>query len=58
MQVPTCVAGIRPVLSWKFVKWPKVAEAEADAGGQRLLGQANCGWSARRVYDKTTIVHM
>jgi hypothetical protein len=43
MQVPTCVARIRPVHSWKFVKWPKVAEAEADAGGQHLLGQANCG---------------
>ena len=43
MQVPSCMAGVRPVRSWKFVKCPKVAEAEADAGGQRLLGQANCG---------------
>ena len=43
MQVPSCVARVRPVHSWKLVKWPKVAEAETDAGGQRLLGQANCG---------------
>ena len=39
MQVPSCMARVRAVHSWKFVKWPKVA----DAGGQRLLGQANCG---------------
>lgn len=42
MQVPSCMARVRSVHSWKFVKWPKVADAEADAGGQRrLLGQAN-----------------
>jgi hypothetical protein len=55
MQVPTCVARIRPVHSWKFVKWPKVAEAEADAGAAR---PGQLWWSACRVYDKTTIVHM
>ena len=52
MQVPSCMARVRPVHSWKFVKWPKVADAETDAGGQRrLFGQANCvmecSWSLR-----------
>lgn len=40
MQVLSCMARVRPV---HFRKSVKVAEAETDAGGQRLLGQANCG---------------
>jgi len=27
----------------KVCEGPNVAEADTDAGGQRLLGQANCG---------------
>lgn len=27
----------------KVCEGPKVAEADTDAGGQRMLGQANCG---------------
>ena len=39
MQVPSRMAG--PFL--KVCEGPKVAEADTDAGGQRMLGQANCG---------------
>lgn len=42
----------------KVCEGPKVAEAEADPGGQRLLGQANCGGVLVESYDKTTIVHI
>lgn len=42
----------------KVCEGPKVAEADTDAGGQRMLGQANCGGVLVESYDKTTIVHM